>query len=240
MNGRSPQLVKASQVLTSVLTARQGDPWSFEALAGSLVELSEEQPCGAATFASELLAAAQRRGEPAAWVTGQASLFFPPDFAGNGIDLASIAVVAGANERDALWAADLLARSGAFGFIVIDFGSGARVADGAMARLVHLAQRHRAVILFLTMKGRSAPSLSSLVAVHAVVRPPRAGRGAHASRDRPGAEAERLHASTARAAAARTAVADPEIGIEVTIVKDKRRAPGLTIRRSYGTPLGMR
>lgn len=218
---RPAQMVKASQVLTRTSTARAGDPWSFEALAGSLVELSEEHPCGAATFASELLAEAQGRGEPAAWVTGGMSSFFPPDLAGNGIDLASIAVVTGADGRDALWAADLLARSGAFGFIVIDLESGAKVTDGAMARLVHLAQRHRAIILFLTTKGRGDSSLSSLVAVHAVVR----------SRTR----ARSLHGPAAPSAAAGHA-----IDVEVTIVKDKRRAPGLTIRRSYGTPFGMR
>jgi hypothetical protein len=32
----------------------------------------------------------------------------------------------------------------------------------------------------------------------------------------------------------------PRITVDVTIVKDKRRAPGAAIRRKYGAPAGVR
>jgi len=204
-------VIKASRLIAP--EGREGDPWSFDSLAGRVSELSEELSFGALTFAVELLSAAQERSEPAAWVSARSSLFFPPDLAENGIDLSAVTVVAAGNVQEAAWAADLLARSGAFGLLVVDIGRNAKITDGAMARLVHLARRYHILMLFLTEKRRSAPSLSSLISVHAFVR--------STAVERPTEEA-------------------PRISVDVTIVKDKRRAPGVAIGRKYEAPAGVR
>ena len=169
--------------------------------------------------AAELLKEAQLRGEPVAWVSARSSLFFPPDMAQNGIDPASITVVSVSSGVEAMRSADLLARSAAFGLIAVDLGRDAAATDGEMARLVHLARRHSVALLFLTIKRRTAASLSSLVSLHLTVR------------------SGQVTAAPAGSPAVDEA---PEIAVEITIAKDKRRNPGLILRRSYGTPPGVR
>src|SRR5262245_10310803 len=68
-------------------------PWTRPALAGRIVELSGARASASLTFATALVLDAQRRGETSAWVTSQASSFFPPDVAANGVDLAALPVV---------------------------------------------------------------------------------------------------------------------------------------------------
>jgi len=139
--------------------------WGFDALAGRLAELSAAGPSAALTLAFGLVLDAQRRREPAAWVTGSESTFFPPDAAEGGVDLAALVVVRVGELRQALRAADHLARSGAFGLVVLDFGAGARVPLPALTRLGGLAARHQALVLFLTRKRGEEPSLGSLVSL---------------------------------------------------------------------------
>lgn len=156
--------------LTTALALSTAEPaaaarWGFDALAGRLAELSAPGPSAALTLAFGLVLEAQRRGEPAAWVTGGESTFFPPDAAEGGVDLAALAVVRVGDLRQALRAADHLARSGAFGLVVLDLGAGARVHLPALTRLGGLAARHQALILLLTRKRGEEPSLGSLVSL---------------------------------------------------------------------------
>jgi len=176
--------------------------------------LSEEVPFGALTFTSELIAAAQRLGEPVGWISTRPSIFYPPDLAENGIDVSAVTVVSVSDEREAVWAGDLLIRSGAFGFIVVDLEKGKRLTDAAMARLVHLSRRHHTTLLFLTIKRGSFASLSSLVTLRGVVR----RRGP-------------LPEGSAR---------QPSFVCEITTVKDKRRTPGRKVMRVYDGPVGVR
>src|SRR5512143_2066759 len=68
-------------------------PWTRADLAGRIVELSGTGAAASLTFAVALVLDAQRRGGVAAWVTARESSFFPPDAAGNGVDLAALPVV---------------------------------------------------------------------------------------------------------------------------------------------------
>lgn len=128
-------------------------------LAGRLVEITGEEGHAAVTTAAMLAVRdAHQRGEPAAWILGGEDEFFPPDAAACGVDLAALAVVRAGETRDALRAADLLLRSGAFGLVVLDFEAKARLPLAAQSRLAALARRHDAAVLCL----RAHTALASL------------------------------------------------------------------------------
>jgi recombination protein RecA len=114
---------------------------------------------------------AQVRGEPAAWVAVRShGLFYPPDAAEAGVDLAALAVVLVPDAAAAGRAADRLVRSGAFGLVVLDLGPEAELPMPLMARLVRLAAAHATAVLCLTVKPPGRPSLGSLVSLRAQAR----------------------------------------------------------------------
>ncbi len=165
--------------------------WSYAALAGRFVELSAGWNSAALTLAISLVWQAQRVGEPTAWITREADAFFPPDAAANGVDLAALVVVRVPGNKPArtplnntgqvpeLWAvaraAGRLARSGAFGLIVLDLGARARMSAALQGSLVQQAQRHGTAIVCLTEKPADSPSLGALVALRGQARRHRMG-----------------------------------------------------------------
>jgi recombination protein RecA len=190
--------------------------WSLAGLAGRLVELSGAEDSAALTFALGLVRQAQLMGEPVAWVGTSAESFFPPDAAAGGVDLGALAVVRVPDVRALTRAADQLARSGAFGLLVLDvgpFGAGrgrsrnGRVPMAALSRLLGLAQKHGTAVVFLTDKPARAPSLGSLVSL--------------------------------RAQAVRRQTGKDEFTCELRVVKDKRRAPGWVVQEVCGGPPGL-
>ena len=94
--------------------------WGRAGLSGRLVELSGEGASAVLTAAMGLVRDAQEERETTAWVATQKSLFFPPDAAAGGIDLGALAVIRVPDLPYVPRAADKLARSGAFGLIVLD------------------------------------------------------------------------------------------------------------------------
>jgi recombination protein RecA len=136
-------------------------------LGGRLAELSSWGDAAALTLAFELVAEAQHDGEPAAWIAGTPSTFFPPDAARSGIDLDALPVVHAPDAHGAARAADTLVRSGAFGLVVLDVGVNASVPAPLQTRLLGLAAKHDTAVLFLTEKQSEAPSLGSLVSLRA-------------------------------------------------------------------------
>ncbi|HEX6850042.1 MAG TPA: hypothetical protein VF139_01455 [Candidatus Polarisedimenticolaceae bacterium] len=142
-------------------------PWSLPSLEGRLVEISGDVAGAPLTLVFRLVLEAQRRGEPAAWVGRRDSIFYPPDVAEAGIDLAAFPVVWTPDAIRAAEAADLLLRSGAFGLVVVDFGAASRLPMHAPNRLAALAQKHTAVVACLTEKDAERPSLGALVSVRA-------------------------------------------------------------------------
>ncbi|HEY4180004.1 MAG TPA: hypothetical protein VGM90_24345 [Kofleriaceae bacterium] len=102
--------------------------WSLAALRGRLVEISGSRGTAALTSVIDLVHEAQTQGEPVAWIVPtpvdeRGGMFYPPDAADCGIDLAALVIVRTANPSAAGRAAERLMRSGAFGFVVIDFGA---------------------------------------------------------------------------------------------------------------------
>jgi hypothetical protein len=203
----------AKQVCTGDALLLRGTPsrWSRAALGGRLVELSAADASGMLTTALGLVRDSQQEGETAAWVTASGSLFFPPDAVERGCDLSSLVIVKVPREA-LLRAADKLARSGAFGLLVLDVASFRGRADnwmraGELSRLLGLAQLHDIAVLFLTRKRSSAPSLGSLISL----------RG----------EARRVRVGTDR------------YRVEVQVLKDKRRAPGWRHTEELRGPPGL-
>jgi recombination protein RecA len=148
--------------------ARAAPPaWTLDALGGRLVELSGDASGAPLTLVFRLVLEAQRRGEPAAWVGRRDSVFYPPDAADAGVDLAALAVVWTPNTLAAAGAADLLIRSGAFGLVALDLGAAARLPVAFQTRLAGLAKQHDAALVCLTEKDGERPSLGSLVSLRA-------------------------------------------------------------------------
>lgn len=127
-----------------------------------MVELSGP---GALSITSSLVLQAQGEDEPVAWIT-RAAPFFPPDLRASQVDLAALPVVRVKAPLEALRAADLLLRSGAFGLIVVDLGRRPEFPLAAQTRLAGAAQKHATVLLMLTTKDPGEASMGSLVSLH--------------------------------------------------------------------------
>lgn len=152
--------------------------WSFEACAGRMIELSGFGDSAVLSMAMGLVLDAQHCGETVAWITSDASSFFPPDMDDSGVDLDAVSVVRISHgqlhpKRSLAWAAERLARSGAFGLIVVDLDSAGDLPPALLGRLMSHAGKFRSVVLFLSAKSESAASLGPTVAVraHATRRP---------------------------------------------------------------------
>lgn len=147
--------------------------WCHRGLAGRLTELVIAPGSASLTLACSLVLDAQREGETTAWVMGREHTFFPPDLDAWGVDLDALAVVrvpttAGSGKRPeaspVARAADRLARSGAFGLIVLDLGAEGHVPMPLLSRLLGLAIKHDIALLCLT---ESKDTLGSLVSLRA-------------------------------------------------------------------------
>ena len=143
--------------------------WGLESLQGRMVELSGRKDSAVLSITASLVREVQRRGEHAVWIGSGATTFYPPDFA-ESVDLAQLPVVLLAEEKMIPRAADLLLRSGAFALVVLDLARRANIPLAQQTRLAGLAKRHETLLLCLTEKPRSAPSLGSLVSLRAEIK----------------------------------------------------------------------
>ncbi|MBN2341024.1 MAG: hypothetical protein JXX29_15215 [Deltaproteobacteria bacterium] len=133
---------------------RVDSPWSFAALEGRLVSMLPGVMSASLSAVFQVIRDAQEEGETVAWVGGVQSGFYPPDAARWGVDLAAVAVIRVASDKDMWFAADTLIRSGGVGLVVIDSASmgDQRVSKGATVlqhRLSGLARTHGTAVLIL-------------------------------------------------------------------------------------------
>lgn len=143
--------------------------WSLPDLTGRLVELSAGAAAAPLSAALGLVRQTQLTGDRAAWVGLEPSAFYPPDAAEGGVDLEALPVVRVPDARLAGRAADHLVRSGGFGLVVIDLGTGTLPVP-LLVRLLGLARQHDAAVLLLTKKPHETPSLHSLISLRAEAR----------------------------------------------------------------------
>ena len=212
----SGKVRRAGSGARAASTVAAGGLVGLPRMAGRLVELT-----GSAALWSSfgLVLAAQRAGEPAAWVCGDPRrAFYPPDAAEGGVDLDALVVVRASPTVQALRAADILMRSGAFGLVVLDLahdasGRAVTMPLSAQTRLSGLARRHDCALLCLTGgqgEGTSSgnnPGLGPMVSLRLAARAERGADGAWAC--------------------------------SVEVLKDKQRGPGDRHREVCRGPLGL-
>lgn len=135
---------------------------------GRILEISGEEGCACTTAAVSLLNLAQREGELVAWIQRENGGLYPPDLATAGIDLDTFTCIHVPKEAPGsapLRAAELLLRSGAFGWVVLDLRNGSVPRDGArwQGRLAGILREHDARLVLLTRDGAEVPSLGPMV-----------------------------------------------------------------------------
>jgi hypothetical protein len=165
---RSIAEIPVFRAVTLVKVA-SGGPWRFENLVGILAEVSEEVPSGAVSFVVEIIAEAQSRYQPVAWIAGTDSIFFPPDLSARGVDLSAVAVIRAGGETESLTAAQWLVGSGAMGLVIVDSEGHGKVSDASLGRILSLAERNQCAVIFLTRKGPHDLSLGSRVSLRGCV-----------------------------------------------------------------------
>lgn len=141
--------------------------WCLATFTGRLTELSAEPSGALLTLVLGLVLEAQKQAEPVAWITSRDSTFFPPDAAERGIDLSALAVVRTGDLLKTARAAEYLLRSAAFGLLVLDLGTDARMPLPVQARLAGQARHHETALVCLTEKPAKDPSLGSMVSLRA-------------------------------------------------------------------------
>lgn len=149
------------------------DEFVFASLQGLVSELSGPAALSATVLT---LREAQRAGDTVAWLPRADSIFYPPDAEASGVDLSAITVVR-VPQGEVPRAGELLVRLGGFGLIVIELCAGQRVPTPLLSRLLGLAQKHEAAVLFLTQSERDAPSIDPLVGMRAWASAERVGEG---------------------------------------------------------------
>ncbi len=157
--------------------------WILARRAG-LWELSASPSAGAGrcSLAASLLAGAMRQGHRCAWVTPcEAAGVLPPDLARAGLPLDALLFVRPPGGRHAsrhlARAAELLLRSGAFGWVVLDATAAGPAPAAWSSRLAAQAEHHDAGLLLLTTKPAEAPSAGPRVRLRLQLRVQReAGR----------------------------------------------------------------
>ncbi|MDQ7005996.1 MAG: recombinase A [Acidobacteriota bacterium] len=194
--------------------------WSLDEMAGRVGELSGVGATARLSLAFSLVREAQGRGEPVVWISSRESTFFPPDVAAAGVDLEALPVIFVPDGAAAARAAERLARSGAFGLLVLDLagfpaGPAQDVPAPLQARLAGLAQRHEAVVLYLTEKAPDAASLGPLVSL-------------------------RCQALLEAAEPAAPTVSYARWRCRLRVLKDKRRGPGWEHAEMRRAPAGLR
>jgi recombination protein RecA len=163
---RASKLPSARGLLDARSVPRGTPRFCLAELAGRLVEIAGWRASARFSFALALVVDAQANGETAVWVGPRSRSFFPPDAESAGVDLARLPVVRVTLAEEIPQAADILARSGAFGLLVLDVGS-ANVPMGVLSRLAGLARTHHAAVVLLTEKSPDRPSLGSVVSFRA-------------------------------------------------------------------------
>jgi len=165
--------------------------WTPDRLTGRFVEVGGGAATAGLTLSAHLIAQVQREGKLAAWVGTGASVFYPPDLAAAGVDLAALVVVRVPDARGLWRSCDTLLRSGGFALVVADVQGEIGVPFAAQTRLGGLAQHHHATLLALTRDTRREGARGSLVSLRAETAKRRAGHdsfvcGAHMVKDKRG------------------------------------------------------
>ena len=224
MGQATATLCKASELLESSGPTGAAR-WEQAALRGILTELVGGPRSANVSVASRLILQAQTAGEQVAWVATHRDVFFPPDMAAAGVDLAALPVVWAADgpaadgpaeepvatgrrhAGRAVRAAEQLLRSGAFGLIIIDLAKDLTFRAAGQGRLLRLAEHNDAQVLIIRRKREDGAYSGSLVAV--------------------------------RVESSREQIGPGRFRCTITNTKDKREGPGWTTSEEFDGPPGL-
>ena len=193
--------------------------WGLPQITGRFVELSGTGATATLTAAFGLVLEAQCRQEPVAWITLSASTFFPPDAAEGGIDLESLAIIRVRDAATASRAANQLVRSGGFGLVVIDLGP--KPAPGGLFEKTGKSEYASIPMPLQTRLVGLAQKHDTAVMVLT---------------EKPAQTGSLGSLVSLRAAARRSSTGS---GIELEVLKDKRRGPGQVHQETCRGPAGM-
>jgi len=151
--------------LPSILPTPSQTNLAFKTVAGRLCEISGQHNQAQMSLAFRLILEAQTQGEQVAWISLTKSTFFPPDAQAHNVDLESLVVIRVPDCRAIARCADKLARSSAFGLILLDLEQTSQLSSPIVSRLNQLCQKHQTAILCLTQKETNQASISPLVSL---------------------------------------------------------------------------
>lgn len=159
-----PGVVRASMLVEKEPDRSQ--VFSYPGVRGRLVEIVTTGGAPVLSVVSLLIGEAQREGLPVVWVTTGPSLFYPPDFARNGVSVESLPVIQAGSRDRAFRATEHLLRSGVFGLVVVDLETPGPVRLGKLGTLNRLASLHDVGVIFLNRsEDRNDVPLGSLISL---------------------------------------------------------------------------
>ena len=155
-------LIHENRLFHGVPTEHYRKQWTLRALSGSLIELSGKGATACLTWSSRLIVDAQLQNELVAWIVDEDDSFFPPDLGEAGVDLEALAVIRLKDDRSLFRAGEQLLKSSAFGLVIMDLHSKPWMPHPIQIRLAALAKKSNAVLLCLTRKAPTTPSMGPL------------------------------------------------------------------------------
>ena len=148
--------------------AREGGvvEFGYSTLLGRITEIVCVPSSPYLTVLCSLIREAQLLREPVVWIATRDVVFFPPDMAGNGVDLEALPVVWVPHARGAVRAAEHVLRSNTFGLITLDIPPHSLIEQGRIGKIARLADLHHAAVVFITKHTKKTSfTLGSMVSL---------------------------------------------------------------------------
>ena len=174
------EIITATTLLDRRIHTAPPEGWSLATAAGRFIALDHAPETGTAALSlvAGLIREAQEQQGLVAWIAGPQRIFFPPDFAAAGIDLAALPIVRAPDGVKAARVAHTLLRSGSFALVVLD-GDGQALPLSVQTQLVGLAQQHHTALVGLRSPG-DRPTRGALVSLRGATGKHRAGHNCFA------------------------------------------------------------
>ncbi len=132
--------------------------WAVPSLLGRLSLITGD---GSTSAAAQLIATAQHHNEPCVWITRQGYEPYIPDLEATGIAIDALVTIRLSTLQQIARVADLLARSGGIGMMIIDGHEDAPI--GLLKRLSKHAAYHHMAVVILAPKTEYSHAFSLIV-----------------------------------------------------------------------------
>ena len=162
-----PVTVRASSLVDGKSCRKR--EFSYANFLGRIIEISASRNAPVLSFLSILIREVQTKGEAVVWVETADSIFFPPDFVVNGVDLTALPVVWAPKVKDGVRAVEHLLRSNSFGLLVIDLPPHTIIDQGRLGKLARMADLNQAAVVLITGQEEGTSfTLGSIVSLRFV------------------------------------------------------------------------